>query len=320
MARHGRRVLLAGAIIGTLPDLDLITYPLMGDVGRFVSHRGPTHSLILIPLAAPLLAALLVRFRNGFGLSRSEWQRLLFWCLGTHVLLDLCTTYGTKIFWPLSAHPVALSIVFIIDPFYSVILLAALGWILWRLRRGHQDSRRIAALALVLSSSYLLLAGGLKLYALDVFRDALHAHDRRPLRVMVQNSPFNILLWRGIAVDEGGGVATGWFSVLRDRDQVKLSWLPASPAWSLQQEPELAGNLGLARLIAFSKGFYRIEQSGTGLFFTDLRFGVPGLRPMRFHFADYRDGAIIPRHPIRRVPLWDWEAQPHRWRDLLQRL
>jgi len=45
----GRKAMLWGAVLGTLPDLDIFI-PLGGPVDDFVYHRGFSHSLILLAL------------------------------------------------------------------------------------------------------------------------------------------------------------------------------------------------------------------------------------------------------------------------------
>jgi len=117
----GRSALLGGALLGTLPDLDvLIDY---GDaVANFTEHRGFSHSLLVLLPASLLLAWLLQRWRPAISLWR--WWAFTGLCLLTHPLLDAFTTYGTRLFWPLG-DPVAISSIFIIDPLYTLPLLVA---------------------------------------------------------------------------------------------------------------------------------------------------------------------------------------------------
>lgn len=72
----GRPVLLTGALLATLPDLDvLIDYGTA--VANFTQHRGFSHSLFVLAPLSLLLAALLWRWKPdpGFarGLRRLEW-------------------------------------------------------------------------------------------------------------------------------------------------------------------------------------------------------------------------------------------------------
>lgn len=50
-ASHRRAALLAGAALGTLPDLDALPLALLTDdpVARMTLHRGASHSLLVLP-------------------------------------------------------------------------------------------------------------------------------------------------------------------------------------------------------------------------------------------------------------------------------
>ena len=52
--RHRRAALLAGAALGTLPDLDSIPIALLTDdpVARMTWHRSASHSLFVLPFVA----------------------------------------------------------------------------------------------------------------------------------------------------------------------------------------------------------------------------------------------------------------------------
>ena len=142
----GRSALLGGALLGTLPDLDvLIDY---GDaVANFTEHRGFSHSLLVLLPVSLLLAWVLQRWRPAITLWR--WWAFTGLCLLTHPLLDAFTTYGTRLFWPLG-DPVAISSIFIIDPLYTLPLLIAVVWALFR-----PPARPALAAGLTLSSLYL---------------------------------------------------------------------------------------------------------------------------------------------------------------------
>src|SRR5210317_1878261 len=101
-AGQRRKALLAGAALGTLPDLDvLIDY---GDaVENFTYHRGFSHSLFVLPPVALLL-----------------WLAFIGLALITHPMLDAHTAYGTQLLWPLDSPPVMWASLFIIDPLFTL--------------------------------------------------------------------------------------------------------------------------------------------------------------------------------------------------------
>src|SRR5690606_18468181 len=119
---QGRKALLYGAMLGTLPDLDVVID--YGDaVAQMTYHRGFSHSIfVLSPLALAWLAR---RWRPHPGYSGRRLFLTLWLVLITHVLLDSFTSYGTQLFWPLETPPVAWSSIFIIDPLYTLPLLVA---------------------------------------------------------------------------------------------------------------------------------------------------------------------------------------------------
>lgn len=116
---------LWGGICGTLPDLDaLIDH---GDAVRNMTyHRAESHALFYLTLASPLIAWVIARLHGQRELLRRWW--LAVWlALVTHPLLDLMTVYGTQILLPFTDQPYGVGSIFIIDPLYTVPLLAGAG-------------------------------------------------------------------------------------------------------------------------------------------------------------------------------------------------
>src|SRR5690606_32534664 len=118
-ATHRRAALLAGAALGTLPDLDSLPILLVSDdpVVLMTVHRSFSHSLLVLPFVAWLVWWLFRRFGHG---RVAEAPRAWFWAIQaallTHPLLDAFTVYGTQLWWPLPLAPTMWSSVFIIDP------------------------------------------------------------------------------------------------------------------------------------------------------------------------------------------------------------
>ncbi len=182
-AKHRRAALLAGAALGTLPDLDALLLLAFNDdpVVQMTTHRSFSHSLLVLPLVGGLLWWLFLRFGQG---RVAEAPRRWFWAmqlaLVTHPLLDAFTVYGTQLWWPLTPPPTMWSSIFIIDPAYTLWLLLAcvIALVRPRARSGPACTGRGS----YLSSAYMgwsLLAKHL------VERDAqrsLHGDGLRPTR------------------------------------------------------------------------------------------------------------------------------------------
>ena len=116
--RHklGIKSLLFGGFCGWLPDIDIFFHS--GGWEEMVAHRGITHSILFLPLIAPLVGEIAHRL-DGMKSSRWTWMHLAFWALITHPLLDWNTSYGTQLLYPFLTHRFALDSVAIIDLFYN---------------------------------------------------------------------------------------------------------------------------------------------------------------------------------------------------------
>lgn len=276
----GRSVLLTGALIGTLPDLDVvIDYGTA--VANFTQHRGFSHSLlVLVPLSL-LLAWGLWRWKPLISYQR--WLALVGLILVSHPLLDAFTTYGTQLFWPLGG-PVALNSIFIIDPLYTLPLLA--GCLAFLLR---PPATKAITAGLLLSSLYL----GWTLAAQQAITarvgPALAAAGMSQASVLVQPMPFNTVLWRVTAITEDARIeaVTGF---LDNSDQLNLEYFSRDPelARSVARLPEAQ------RLEWFTKGFLHYQQVGNQITATDIRLGIPGMHPFTFLLAETSDTGTSP--------------------------
>ena len=128
-----RRRLLIGFLAAAAPDLDFII-GFVGPIEYLLHHRGVTHSLVMLPLWAFLLAKLCsVTWRRD-----RPWQAyfgIIAMGLGIHIAGDWITSFGTIVFAPLSDTRYGIGTTFIIDLWFSGIILAGLAASLaWRLR------------------------------------------------------------------------------------------------------------------------------------------------------------------------------------------
>ncbi|MBU5617402.1 metal-dependent hydrolase [Psychrobacter sp. TAE2020] len=214
---QGRKAYLYGAMLGTLPDLDvLIRY---GDpVSNMTYHRGFSHSLIVLTIVGLLGAWLITRYHRWrdmpFPYSARRLALAMTLALTTHPILDSFTVYGTQLFWPLqeslSLTPFSIASIFIIDPLYTLPLLFAM---IFGLVKGRSLSvfkqgllanfQRLAVIMLMVSSSYLLLSLGLKYQAQDKAEQTLAAAGINDIaRIKTMPVLPTILMWRTLAEDD----------------------------------------------------------------------------------------------------------------------
>ncbi|ATH77648.1 hydrolase [Vreelandella venusta] len=283
--RWGRKAIVVGALLGTLPDLDVVLD--YGDaVANVTEHRGFSHSLFVLTGLGTLLA-LLTAYRWPATRQRPVHLRHWWWfyvlCLTTHPLLDALTTYGTQLFWPLDVPPAAWPIVFIIDPFYTLPLLLAL--IIGASTHKVQKACRVG---LAVSSAYLLLAAGAKWHVEQRLAPALAETNLQQAPVMVQPTPFNIALWRATIIDDDHYYES-LISVFDRQRTPTLEPLRRNVAL----ESAALGNPKGERLAWFTGPFLRYEirqiDGVDTLVATDIRLGFPGFHPFNFTLATRED-------------------------------
>ena len=264
----GRKAAVWGAVVGTLPDLDVFI-PLADPIKDFTYHRSFSHSIFVLTLLTPLLVWLIRKLPPDDSEHRSRWYRLVWLCFMTHILLDCLTIYGTQIFWPFWNYPVGLGSIFIIDPFYTVPLLAGLICALIMTRRTHRG-HLINRIALAISSFYLAWSIAAQSYVTSAVSQSLAEQSVEYENLLVSAGPFNTLLWRIVAITPGGDYIEGYYSLLDGQKTVTLS--RHSSREKLLQP--LSGHWPVERLRWFTKGFYKVWQQGDEVVMTDLRMGA----------------------------------------------
>src|SRR5258706_5571507 len=117
------------------PDSDVIRDFFSSDKLLIVTwHRSITHSLVMLPLWALLLAGITRAFANW-----RKWEAPSFAALSaiyavgilSHILLDLVTSFGTMIWSPLQWSRPAWDLIFIVDFTLTAIFLVPqlLAWV-----------------------------------------------------------------------------------------------------------------------------------------------------------------------------------------------
>ncbi len=121
-----RAAALLGAAGGMLPDLDVLIDSSSDPLMQLEFHRQFTHALVFIPVGALIVTGLLwwlVRNQLTFR------ETYLFSLLGiaTAGFVDVFTSYGVQLLWPLTDTRFALNLVSVFDPLFSLGLLLGVG-------------------------------------------------------------------------------------------------------------------------------------------------------------------------------------------------
>src|SRR5690606_35804332 len=76
----GNKTFLYGAILGTIPDLDIVVGKFLSDVDGVAIHRGLSHSLLFFVFLAPVLGWAIATFEKN-KINVKSATLLSFWCL-----------------------------------------------------------------------------------------------------------------------------------------------------------------------------------------------------------------------------------------------
>lgn len=299
----GRKAIVWGAVIGTLPDLDVLLSPILNDVEQILYHRSHTHALFWQALSAPFVSFIIALIHRQF---KHYWRWLLISLLGlwTHALIDWGTTYGTYLLLPFDDQPYALSILFIIDPLFTLPLIIALIVGLWKPNTRHH----VALVAIILSTSYAASAWVIQKQVLQYAITTLQKKGIRPDKIIATPMPLSIFWWRVVAIDKHNwyeGVHALWHKktsqltfntpirfITRSRNNHLLTQLRDS--WSVE------------KLKKFSAGFYRLKQiqtpSGAQIIFSNLKMGFDQQFVFSYLVAEQWNGEWRLVEPAEQLP------------------
>ncbi len=207
--RHEARLAAGiGFVAGTAADLDVLIGRDSDPLLAVEYHRHFSHALAFIPVGALLAAGVLWPLLRGRGVFTRLY---LFALLGYSAsgLLDACTSYGTHLLWPFSNERVAFNIISIVDPIFTLALMA--GVVISCVKR----QRAAAWAALGAAGCYLLFGFAQHGRAEQMQAELARERGQQVERAVVKPTIGNLLLWR--SVYQAGGryhvdaLRVGWF-------------------------------------------------------------------------------------------------------------
>ena len=147
---HARVAVFAATLGAVFPDIDVF-YEAYDEIVHHDPlaivryHRAITHSFVALPLFAVLLAWFTHTIARRLGIaSPSTWMLTLIYGVGiaSHIVLDGMTSFGTRMWFPISQRRFAWDWLFIIDfTFTSMILVPqVVAWIYRDTQRAREKS------------------------------------------------------------------------------------------------------------------------------------------------------------------------------------
>jgi inner membrane protein len=322
-----RRRIVLGFFAAAFPDVDFIA-SYFSPIGYLYYHRGITHSWLMLPLWAVAIGALWARACR----DRGRWQRyaaVAAWSIAIHIVGDWITSYGTMLFAPLSDVRYGLSTTFIIDLWFTGIILAALicAWV-WR------RTRAPATLGLSVLAAYVAFQFALQQRAVAFGEEYARTHQLRPFAVEALARPASPLNWM-VILTEGDRYHYALVNLLRRHAQERLQtnagfferldapYLPMREAhWLVVDRYGSSADRALARAaydqpafeffrwFAMYPAVFRIDRGNPErcAWFEDLRFFTPGRTEVPFRYGMCREpnGAWQPfrlTSQLQRAPL-----------------
>ena len=305
----GRKALVWGAVLGTLPDLDVFI-PLGGPVNDFVYHRGFSHSLILLALLSPMIAWLISKIHPDTKRYYRGWVLLSFLVLEASVLLDLLTIYGTQIFWPFDSTPMALPVIFIIDPLFTLPILSGVLAALV-LNRHRSLGHRLNTIGLLVSLVYLAWAFGAREFVERRVREKLARQEVSYSQLISSPAPFTTLLWRVVGIEKDRYFET-YFSLFDQNTPLSVDFYPRNLALmtGIEEHPPVV------KLKWFTRGYYALSTVDEDVVMTDLRMGSEPDYVFRFKVARLNDLHPNPIDDERLKTNQDWRRLAWVWKRI----
>jgi inner membrane protein len=297
------RRIAAGFFACAAPDLDIV-FALAGPVPYLELHRGPTHSLLLLPFWALVYSWVLAKILR----DRRGWRAfygITAMGLVLHIAGDLITSFGTQILWPLSDWRAAIGTTYILDLWFVGIIAAGLLCSLF-----FKKSKLPSVAALAFLCAYVGFQYTLKQEAIRFGKEYAAAHGLSGASIHADARPVSPFNWTVFVSDEtmhrfahvnlvrkepleyrpGDGFIRRidvaylptdkaiWVSRARygvvDQDLVRQAW--NSPAF------------GFFRWFALLPALDGATANPTCFWFTDLRFNAPGRPAVPFQFGTCR--------------------------------
>lgn len=265
----GNKGAMTGAIIATIPDLDVALYLFYNKIEMLRIHRGFSHSILFCLLGAFLLAYCLQRIKWTEKVSYSRLWIFSWLALFTHTLLDTFTAYGTQLFLPFSDKRIGFDSINVVDPAYTFPLLLGLLFSLFFYRKS--PKRAIYNhIGLGISTLYLICILGNKIHINNYFEKELST----------QGIAYNSLLTMPV-----GSANLNWYGVARSNDSLylqKYSILKGRyfPFEKFAINDHLLKDLNpelVKTMRWFAKGFYTVQKEGDKIRFYNLQVDMRGV-------------------------------------------
>jgi inner membrane protein len=265
----GGKGALLGAIVATIPDLDVALYLFYSKLDMLSIHRGLSHSILFSVVGAFLIAFILRKISWSKAIAFKTSLLFAWLCLITHMLLDTFTAYGTQLFLPFSNKRLGFDSINVVDPFYTVPLIIGLilSVLIFKSRPSRSTFNRYG---LIISSLYLAFTlvnkENVKSEVSDTFSEAkIEYNDLLTMPVGIAN-----LNWYGVAKGQDSLYMVK-HELFSDESET-IHAFPIHDEYLDEVDPDLAEQMRW-----FAKGFYTVEKVDDKIRFYNLQVDMRGV-------------------------------------------
>jgi len=273
----GNKGAVLGAIVATIPDLDILLHLFFDKFEMLSIHRGYSHSIVFSILGAFFIAFIMSRFKWSEDVSYRRFWIFSWLALFTHILLDAFTAYGTQLFLPFSDQRVGLDSINVVDPVYTLPLLTGLiaSLFVYKKKPGKQIYNY---LGITISTLYLLGTLGIKNHVIHYFQQELTEQNISSRSLLTMPVGVASINWYGVAKTDKG-IYMHKYSILND-EQLAFEYFPINAHLLDEIDPAMAEQMRW-----FAKGFYTVEKVEERIRIYNLQVDMRGILKKRDYKA-----------------------------------
>ncbi len=229
--------ILVGALAALFPDLDIVMR-FISDSFYLLNHRGFSHSFILLPIFAILIASFVtfllknkIIFKNGWIQEDATFKELLkeFYPLALlglfiHVCGDIITSFGTMFLYPFSNNRYESGSVFIIDLIFTGIIV--LGLIFSAKEKNPAKKILVGRIFMIGLISYVSFTQYLKY---DVIREVKK-------NIQISSVNINDLHWKSVPqmLSPFDWLIMGFDEKTKDYHLVRINYFDDKSKWKIE--------------------------------------------------------------------------------------
>ena len=263
----GKKAMIWGALAQSIPDIDFLAAFWQKTSENLLTHRGLTHSIVFCAAATFIMAFLAEKWHRPHNISFTRWVLFFLAAILSHIFLDAFNNYGVGWFEPFSNYRVNFNVIYVADPFFSII--PGISLVMLIVLKTFSLKRKFWWQTGLISCTLYL--GFCIINKIIIGRKAQHVFTQQEIKYnsyFTTPAPLQNLLWFVVAGTDSG-FYTGYVSVFDKGSNINMQYFPQNKSLFAYVRDKKE----LHNLVRFSQGWFTAEKRADTLIFNDLRFG-----------------------------------------------